>query len=102
MALSELAVFAAPAIEPDVCRTEITSRLTFNAGPDARHREAAPFRDVVAAFHAVRLALTCWHARPRPQHFVRDGVFNLILHSSVWSPPVRHGRHSLSVLSEHL
>ena len=86
----ELAVFAAPAVEPDVRRTSITSRLARDAGPNARHRKAAPFRDVVAALHAVRLALARRHARSRPPHLVRDGVVNLILHSSVRSPPARH------------
>jgi len=78
------------------------SRLTCDAGPDARNRKAAPFRDFVAAFHAVRLALTRWHAPPGPHHFVRNGVVDLILHSSVWSPPVRHYCHPVSVLSEEL
>jgi hypothetical protein len=101
-ASSELAVFAAPTIKPDVHRTAITSRLTYDAGLDARSRKAAPFRDFVAAFHAVRLALTRWHARPRPHYSVRDGVVDLLLHSSVWSSPVRHCRHPVSVLSEEL
>jgi len=100
--LSELAVFAASTIEPDVHRTAITSRLTYDAGPDARNRKAARFRNFVTAFHAVRLALAPWHARPRPHHFVRDGVVDLILHSSVWSPPVRHRHHPVSILSEGL
>ena len=101
-ALSELAVLAAPAIEPDVRRTAITSRLARDAGPDARDRKAAPVRDVVAAFHAVRLALARRHARPRPHHLVRDGVVDLVLHSSVRSPPVRHRCHPVSVLSEEM
>ena len=52
-ALFELAVFAAPAIEPDIHRTAIKLRLTRNAGPNARQHLAARFRDFVTAFQAM-------------------------------------------------
>jgi hypothetical protein len=97
-----LAVFAASAIEPDVCRTAITSRLTRNAGPDSGERTAARFRDFVTAFHAVWLSLTRRHARPRSHHLVRDGIVDLILHRPVWSPPVCHCRYPVSLSSEEL
>ena len=90
--LFELAVFAAPAIEPDGCRTAIPLRLARNAGFDSRQRLPARFRYFVTAFHAMGLRLTGWHARPRSHHLVRDGVIDLILHRPVWSPSTRHYR----------
>jgi len=100
--LFELAVFAASAIEPDVRRTAITSRLTRNAGSDSGKRTAARFRDFVTAFHAVGLSFTRRHARPRPHHFVRNAIVDLILYSSVWSPPVRHCCYPIFVKPEEL
>ena len=88
--LFELAVFAAPAVEPDVGRTAITHRLTRDAGPDPWQRSAARFRDFLTAFDAVGLAFAGRHAGARPFHLVGDRVVDLVLHRPVWSPPVCH------------
>lgn len=94
--LFKLAVFAAPAIEPDVRRTAIASRLTHDAGSYSGQRPATRLRYFVTAFHAVGLSLTAKHACPRSHHLVRDGIIDLILHCPVWSPPARHCRYRLS------
>ena len=98
--LFELAVFAAPAVEPDVGRTAITRRLTRDAGPDPWQRAAARFRDFLAAFDAVGFAFTCRHAGARAFHLVGDGVVDLVLHRPVWSPPVCHCWCPVSLSSE--
>jgi hypothetical protein len=100
--LFKLAVFAAPAIEPDVRRTAIASRLTHDAGSYSGQRPATRLRYFVTAFHAVGLSLTARHACPRSHHLVRDGIVDLILHRPVWSPPVCHYRYPISLSSEEL
>src|SRR4051794_31340413 len=82
-ALFELAVLAAPAVEPDMHRTAITLRLARNAGPDPGKRTAARFRDFVTAFQAMALSDTRRHARPRSHDAVYDGIVDLVLHRPV-------------------
>ena len=52
----ELAVLAAPSVEPDVRRTAISGRLARHTRPGSRQGAAACFRDFVTAFHAVCLS----------------------------------------------
>jgi hypothetical protein len=100
--LFKLAVFAAPAIEPDVRRTAITSRLTHDAGSCSGQRPATRLRYFVTAFHAVGLSFTGGHACSRSHHLVRDSIVDLILHRPVWSPPARHCRNPTFLASEGL
>jgi hypothetical protein len=95
-ALFELAVFAAPAVEPDSHWTAIKRRLTPNAGPDSGKHTAARFRDFITAFQAMGLSLTNRHARPRSQDPVYHGIVDLILHRPVPGPPARHSRFPVS------
>jgi hypothetical protein len=90
-ALSELAVFAAPAVEADIHRAAIPYRLTAYAGPNSRQCTAAAFRNLVTAFQTMGLCLARWHTRPCSQDPVRDGIVNLILHRPVRGPPACHG-----------
>ncbi len=99
-ALFELAVFAAPAVEPDIHRTAITRRLTPDAGPDTGKHTAARFRDFVTAFQAMSLSLTRRHARPRSHDAVHDGIVDLILHRPIRGPPARHCRVPVSLTSQ--
>lgn len=92
LVLSELAILAAAAIEPDVRWTAITSGLTGDASTNARHCAAAAFRNVVTALGAVRLPCPRRQSCPRSHHLVRDGIIDLILHGTVRSPPTRHRR----------
>jgi hypothetical protein len=99
-ALFELAVFAAPAVEPDSHWTAIKRRLTPNAGPDSGKHTAARFRDFITAFQAMGLSLTNRHARPRSQDPVYHGIVDLILHRPVPGPPARHSRFPVSLTSQ--
>jgi hypothetical protein len=90
--LSQLAVFVAPTVEPDVQRAAIARRLTSDAGPDSGQRAAARIRDFVTAFQAMSRAVTRRHACPRSQHAVCHGIVDLILDGPVRSPTVGHCR----------
>jgi len=91
-ALFELAVFAAPTVEPNVHRTAITRRLAYDTGPDSGQRTAACLRDFVTALHAIDFSLTCRHACPRSHHAVHNGVVDLVLDRPVRGPTTRHCR----------
>lgn len=96
--LFELTVFAASAIEPDISRAAITSRLTRNAGPHPGKRMPSRLRDFLAACLAVWLAVTRRHARPCSHYLVRHGIVDLILHGSIRSPSACHCRCPVPVV----
>jgi hypothetical protein len=98
-ALFELAVFAAPAVEPDVHGTAVTRRLTLDARPNPRKHPPARFGDLLAAFEAMGLCHACRHACPRSHDSVHDGIVDLILNRPVGGPPVRHHRIQFAPLS---
>src|SRR6185437_5056614 len=99
-ALFELAVLAAPAVEPDVHWTAIMGRLTRNTSPDSGQRTAARLGDFIAAFHTMGVSLARRHACPRPQHAVHDGIIDLVLDRPVRGPTARHCRCPISRRSQ--
>jgi hypothetical protein len=96
-ALFELAVLAAPSVEPNYHHSAIARGLTTDAHPDAGKHTAARLRDFVTAFNAMGLSLPCRQARPRSHDPIRDGIIDLILYRPVRGPPIRHLRFSGSL-----
>ena len=99
-ALFELAVFVAPAVEPDIRRAAITRRLTGDAPAYTRQGATARLRDLFTAFHATGCAFTRRHMRARSQHAIRYGVIDLVLNRPVPRPTARHRCYPVSLSSE--
>jgi hypothetical protein len=100
--LLKLTVLTATAVEPDIGRAPVKFRLTCNAGSDTRESMTARFRYFVTALRAVGPSLTGRQARTRSHYLVRYGIIDLVLRSSVGSPPVCHCRYPISLVLDAL
>ena len=95
--LSQLAVFAASAVDLRMGYGLIARRLTIHTSSNAGQCRAAAFGYRVAAIVAIFGAGACWHPGSRPRHRILDAVVDLILYRAIACPAACHDAAFLPV-----
>lgn len=89
-ALTELAVFAAPAVDAAYDYPAIATGLTRNTRPNAWHSQAPGFGNGLTAFDALRRSRTCRDSSASREYPVDDRVMNLVQNGAVSGPSASH------------